>query len=48
MNDADSAAAVPAAAAVRQRLMRPVSICQVSMAADAGNSHAAAATELSV
>ncbi len=48
MNDADSAAAVAAAPAVRHSVMRGRSSCQVSNAALSGNSHTAAASELSV
>ena len=48
MNEADNAAAVAAAPAVRHRLIRPISRCQVSKPALSGNSHTAAATELSV
>ena len=48
MNDADSAAAVAAAPAVRHRVVRPISNCQVSDAAATGNNQTAAASELNV
>ena len=48
MNDADSAAAVAAAPAVRHSSVRVRSSCHVSVAALTGNSQTAAATELSV
>ena len=48
MNDADSAAAVAAAPAVRHSSLRVRSKCQVRVAALTGNSQTAAASELSV
>ena len=48
MKEADSAAAVAAAPAVRHRVVRLISSCQVSSPALSGNSHTAAASALSV
>jgi hypothetical protein len=48
VNDADRAAAVAAAPAVRHSSVRPRSSCHVSVAALTGNSQIDAARELSV
>jgi hypothetical protein len=48
VKDADSAAAVAAAPAVRHGVLRLMSSCQVSRPADNGNSHTAAASALNV